>query len=61
MQLTFITNCYFFCSTSEEIKFPVLPPNWNVGDGITWRRQNSESIQIKTKGFVITLNINGIV
>ena len=34
---------YFFCSTREEIKFPVLPPNWNVGVGITLRRQNSET------------------
>jgi hypothetical protein len=38
-----LTTNYFFCSTREDIKFPVLPPNWNVGVGITFRRQNSET------------------
>jgi hypothetical protein len=38
------TTDYFFCSTREEIRFPVLPPNWNAGVGIILRRQNSENI-----------------
>jgi hypothetical protein len=42
------------------MRLPIFPPNWNVGVGITLRRQNSESIQIKSVKFVTITNINGI-
>jgi hypothetical protein len=58
---THLYNCYFFRSTRDEIRLPVFPPNWNVGVGITLRRQNSESIQIKTVRFVTIINISGVV